>query len=424
MRSASEVDKTALPIQAAPAPPLAAGLPVAKVRRRADEFIVGVVLKAEARNELNRLLSAFSTLRKTGRAARLVILGGSSALEPAVTGAAYQFRRDILWPRDEQDTLAWLRECDILVSLHEGTPVCVLQAMLWGIPVITTALRVPHAVQHRRTAIRIPSDNETALSQAMLELAEHADSKLAMSVTAAALVRRQYSETDLSREYSTNPVVESKSQMRWLVKETLFRALPGSRLFRRGSRAGAQIALTIDDGPDPVFTPRILDILRLYGIRATFFLVGGCAEQYPSIVRRIAEEGHEVGNHSYSHPYFNRLSWRGAHREIAMTCSVLTRILGKRCRLFRPPFGKLSPRSLLPAWAARQQVVMWSVDLRDYCAQLGSVEARLAHTSLSSGDIILYHGVSEAALEALPRVIESALQNGRKAVTISELNRG
>ena len=104
-----------------------------------------------------------------------------------------------------------------------------------------------------------------------------------------------------------------------------------------------------------------------------------------------------------------------------MSRSVLHRILGEECKLFRPPHGKLSLRSLIPAWSAGQQVVMWNVDLKDYRASTGEVEAQLDQTSLSSGDIILYHGTSEPALKALPRVIEAALGKNREAVTISEL---
>ena len=106
-----------------------------------------------------------------------------------------------------------------------------------------------------------------------------------------------------------------------------------------------------------------------------------------------------------------------------MTRWVLDHILGVKCRLFRPPHGKLSLRSLIPAWAAGQQVVMWNVDLKDYRASSGEVEAQLDRTSLTSGDIILYHGTNDAALTALPRVIEVARENGREAVTISQLNR-
>ena len=106
-----------------------------------------------------------------------------------------------------------------------------------------------------------------------------------------------------------------------------------------------------------------------------------------------------------------------------MTRWVLDRILGEECKLFRPPHGKLSLRSLIPAWTAGQSVVMWNVDLKDYRASTGQVEAQLDRTSLSSGDIILYHGINQAALAALPRVIKAALDKGRKPVTISELIR-
>ena len=106
-----------------------------------------------------------------------------------------------------------------------------------------------------------------------------------------------------------------------------------------------------------------------------------------------------------------------------MTRWVLDRILGEKCKLFRPPHGRLSLRSLIPAWAAGQQVVMWNIDLKDYRASAGEVEAQLERTSISSGDIILYHGVNEASLKALPYVIKAARAKGREAVTISELIR-
>jgi len=212
-------------------------------------------------------------------------------------------------------------------------------------------------------------------------------------------------------------------ECRWLLKEALFRAASGPLLFRRGKPVRDQIALTIDDGPDSRYTPQILDIFRRYGVRATFFVVVECAEQYPDIIRRMANEGHEVGNHSYSHPYFHRLSWKAATEEIKSTCSILDRVLGRKCRLFRPPFGKLSTRSLIPAWLANQHVVMWSVDLKDYRATTAEVERQLQRTPLCSGDIVLYHGTGEASLQALPRVIEAALAKGREAVTISDLMR-
>jgi peptidoglycan/xylan/chitin deacetylase (PgdA/CDA1 family) len=106
-----------------------------------------------------------------------------------------------------------------------------------------------------------------------------------------------------------------------------------------------------------------------------------------------------------------------------MTRSVLDPLLKRKCALFRPPSGKLSLQSLIPAWGAGQHVTMWTVDLKDYRAKSGEVEAKLAQSNLSAGDVVLYHGTNDAALNALPRVIENALGRGLKPVTISELIR-
>jgi nucleoside-diphosphate-sugar epimerase/peptidoglycan/xylan/chitin deacetylase (PgdA/CDA1 family) len=392
-------------------------------RRSPDEFVVGAVLDGESNGSFDHLLAAVSSLHKTGRCGRLVMFGNHDAQQLATAGANQGLGVDIQCLRGQLNTRASLQACDVLVSLQEGIPSLVLQAMSSRIPVITTAIRVPEVIQHQRTAICIRNGDENSLQEALLQLFEQPKRRLILGAVAHECVTRQYSDANLWATYYSHDASEHELKGRALIKRGLFSAVPRQQLIEHGNRNRAQIALTIDDGPDPIYTPRILDIFRDYGIKTTFFVVGGCAEQYRNILIRIKEEGHEVGNHSYSHPYFHRLSWRGATQEIRMTCTVLNRILGKKCRLFRPPFGKLSLRSLVPAWAAGQHVVMWNVDLKDYCAQAGAVEAKLARTPLSSGDIILYHGVSEAALKALPRVIEAALDGERRAVTISELIR-
>jgi peptidoglycan-N-acetylglucosamine deacetylase len=399
------------------------GGPSGEFRRIPGELVVGAMLGPESTGSFNCLLAAFSSVRKTGRPVRLAIFGAHNQKELAVTDANRELSAEVFFMSEEMSTLASLQACDVLISLQEGVPLLVLQAMSSRIPVITTAIRVPEVIQHERTAIRIRPGDRNSLEKALLLLAEDAKRRVTIGALAETSIARQYSDTNLRQTHPSQSTDGGTSISRSLIKRALFSAIPSSHLFKHGNRERAQIALTIDDGPDPVYTPKVLDTFRKYGVKATFFVVGGCAEQYPDIVRRIAEEGHEVGSHSYSHPYFQRLSWRAAAQEIKMTSAVLNCVLGKKCRLFRPPFGKLSPRSLIPAWAAGQHVAMWSIDLKDYCAHHGEVEARLARTSLSSGDIILYHGVGEASLRALPRVIEAALQEGRKAVTISEIIR-
>ena len=314
-----------------------------------------------------------------------------------------------------------LQECNVMVSLQDGIPLLVLQAVSSGIPIITTAVRVPEALWHQRGVTFVRDGDQNALQEALLKLLAQPNRNMRLGFVSEENIAEYYSDTYLWRESGAPITNEHTPNGRALIKRALFSAVPGRQLFQHGNRNRPQIALTIDDGPDPVHTPRMLDILRHHAVKATFFVVGSAAEQYPEIVVRMKKEGHEVGSHSYSHPYFHRLSWSGAIREIKMTRWVLNRILGEECKLFRPPHGKLSLRSVVPAWAAGHHVVMWNVDLKDYRASTGDVEAQLDRTSFSSGDIILYHGINEAALGALPRVIQSALNERREAVTISQL---
>jgi peptidoglycan-N-acetylglucosamine deacetylase len=100
---------------------------------------------------------------------------------------------------------------------------------------------------------------------------------------------------------------------------------------------GPYIAMTFDDGPHPVLTPRLLDMLKARGIRATFFLIGQNAAEYPDIVRRIAAEGHEIGNHTWDHPQLTKLSPIALREEIDRTSSTIAEIIGKPVLVMRPP---------------------------------------------------------------------------------------
>jgi peptidoglycan-N-acetylglucosamine deacetylase len=392
-----------------------------ELRFGSEEFVVGAVLRADHDGSFDHLLTAFSNLRKTGRHAKLVVFPPHDAQQLARKAVLQGPGSEVQWVPDEFNMRELLQGCDVLVSLQGGVPLLVLQAMSLRIPILTTAVRVPEALRNQRTTIIIRHGDNHGLQEALLRLSGQSKRKPIVGFVSEESIAKYYSDTYLWREDCSNRANGHELKGHALIKKVLFSAIPSQQLLQHGNRNRAQIALTIDDGPDPVYTPRILDILRDHAVKATFFVVGGASEQYPDIVVRMKEEGHDVGNHSYSHPYFHRLSWTGAMREIRMTRWVLDRILGEKCKLFRPPHGKLALRSLIPAWAAGQHVVMWNVDLKDYRASTGEVERQLALTSISSGDIILYHGINEAALTALPRVIEAAQGNGREAVTISEL---
>jgi len=393
-----------------------------ELRRSAEEFVVGAVLDAESNGNIDHLLSTLSNLRVTRKSARLVIFG-TNGTQHRNMDAGQAPSPDVRWVSDEPSTRNLLQSCDVLVSLQKGVPLLVLQAMSSGIPVVTTAVWAPEALQHQRTAIFVGHGDWCALQKTLQELADDPQRGLALGAEAQKSVASRYSKTYLWRTSSPQDANNRMPLIRGLIKKAFFAVIPRPHIIRHGNRARPEIALTIDDGPDPVFTPQILDICRDYKLQATFFVVGGCAEQYPELLLRMEQEGHEIGNHSYSHPHFNRLTWKAAAEEIEMTRSVLDPLLKKKCALFRPPSGKLSLHSLIPAWEAGQHVTMWTVDLKDYRAKSGEVEAKLAQTNLTAGDVVLYHGTSDAALNALPRVIEVALGRGLKPVTISELIR-
>ena len=394
-----------------------------ELRGTTEEFVVGAALGPDSNGSFNHLLASVSNLRKRGQPAKLVVFSSPGVRQLASAAGIEDLRPDVQWAPDELSPRDLLQECNVLVSLQDGVPLLVLRAMSSRVPIITSAVRVPEVLRNQRAAIFIRHGDKNGLQEALLQLAEQPKQKSNRGFLPDENIAKYYSDSYLWRESGCFSANGHEPKGLALLKRALFSAVPSRQLLEHGNRGRTQIALTIDDGPDPVYTPRMLDIFRDFAVKATFFVVGGAAEQYPELVVRMKKEGHDVGSHSYSHPYFHRLSWTGAIREIQMSRWVLNRILGEECKLFRPPHGKLSLRSLVPAWAAGQQVVMWNVDLKDYRASAGEVEAQLDQTSLTSGDIILYHGINDAALKALPHLIKLALDKGRKAVTISEINR-
>ncbi|MFI5351276.1 MAG: polysaccharide deacetylase family protein [Elusimicrobiota bacterium] len=188
-----------------------------------------------------------------------------------------------------------------------------------------------------------------------------------------------------------------------------------------------QVALTFDDGPSVPFTGQVLDILRKNHIHATFFLCGANAERYPELVRRIKAEGHEIGNHTYSHPYLYLMEREKIAEEIDRTQDVLEKISGRRPRLFRPPFG-VRWFSLWPLLRERGlTMVLWSI--RGYDGDLGaSAIAQKTLSQLQPGGIILLHDGFEtrlpgqvdrsATVRALPAIISGIRRAGYKFVPI------
>ena len=185
-----------------------------------------------------------------------------------------------------------------------------------------------------------------------------------------------------------------------------------------------KIALTFDDGPHPKNTPLILDILASYGIHATFFEIGQNTEYYPEVSKRVLEEGHEIGNHTFSHPRINKTEKSALSREMTNCEQTFNRILNYRTNLFRPPEGVVDSDVKALAESMGYKLVLWSVDTRDWAGTSAESIVSGVLQSVSSGDIILMHDYTSKnchTVEALKVLIPRLLEMGYTFVTVSEL---
>ncbi len=163
--------------------------------------------------------------------------------------------------------------------------------------------------------------------------------------------------------------------------------------------------LTFDDGPNILYTPKILDILKEYSVKAIFFLTGQNAEKYPELVQRIDAEGHQVGNHTYSHPRLISLSDEEVKTEITRTQIILEDIIHKKPLLFRPPYGEYDTRVQAACDAENLELMIWNVDAKDWKESDAEVITETVIQHAASGSIILFHDLPQT-IEALPAIIQ------------------
>ena len=183
------------------------------------------------------------------------------------------------------------------------------------------------------------------------------------------------------------------------------------------------VALTFDDGPNEVTTPRVLDVLKRYGVQATFFVVGQSAEQYPEIVQRIVSEGHTVANHTYSHKALFPLSSAQSVKEELQRCNdAIASITGQSVNLFRPPFGVTNPIIARVVKAMGLQAIGWSIRSLDTLSGRSREQiCRRICNRLHPGAVILLHDRCKDAEILLEMLMTQLSQRGYKVVSVSEL---
>jgi peptidoglycan/xylan/chitin deacetylase (PgdA/CDA1 family) len=182
------------------------------------------------------------------------------------------------------------------------------------------------------------------------------------------------------------------------------------------------IAMTFDDGPSAVLTPRLLDILKQRNIKVTFFVLGQLVQEHPEILQRAVAEGHEIGNHSWDHKALNKMTDGGLRHELADTCSEITKATGKPVTLMRPPYGATNPRlNRAIEKEYGMKVILWSVDPLDWKRPGPQVVSQRILKETQPGAIILSHDIHPGTIEAMPATLDALLAKGYKFVTVSEL---
>ncbi len=185
---------------------------------------------------------------------------------------------------------------------------------------------------------------------------------------------------------------------------------------------GPYIALTFDDGPSAKLTPKLLDLLAAHHIKATFFLIGENAAQYPDIVAREAKEGHEVANHSWSHPNFNKMSDESVRAQLRKTDDAIKSAIGTSPTLLRPPYGNITAHQ--KKWINQEfgyKIVLWDVDPLDWRRPGPSVVCNRIVKNTRAGSIVLAHDIHPGTIDAMPCVLKELEAKGFKFVTVSEL---
>ena len=192
--------------------------------------------------------------------------------------------------------------------------------------------------------------------------------------------------------------------------------------FSRVSVDQPYVAMTFDDGPHPQNTPRLLDILRDRNIKATFYVIGRNVDLYPAIARRIVAEGHEIGNHTYTHPNMTKLSNDGVRSELMKTRDAVVRATGVQPRTLRPPYGALLQAQR--EWIRSEfnyPTIMWAVDPRDWQRPGPSVVASRIIAGTTPGAIVLAHDLHAPTVDAMPATLDGLSKKGYKFVTVSQL---
>jgi len=202
------------------------------------------------------------------------------------------------------------------------------------------------------------------------------------------------------------------------------------RTFAGGQRGTKQIALTFDDGPNGPHTLKLLEVLAKHGVKATFFMIGSYVRQQPEIARAVAQGGHVIGNHTFSHPRLIFKTAEETRAELVECRSALQDAIGVHSNLFRPPFGGRRPATLRVARDLGLQTVMWNVSGEDWKAPTAEAIENEVARQIRGGDVVLLHDGSHRGMgaertrtvAATEGLIPRLRDQGYEFVTVEEMH--